>query len=141
MSSAGATSTTVLIADDHAGFRDTLRELIERTCGFELVGEADSGEQAVALAERLAPDLVLLDVQMPGSGGIAAARAIVAALPSSAVALISGHAVEDLPAAVWSSGAHAVLAKDVLRPRLLARLGQLAREARPGRPLTTLDAD
>jgi DNA-binding NarL/FixJ family response regulator len=115
-------STTVLAADDHDGFRETLRALVDATSGFELIGEASSGEQAVQLAGRLTPDVVLLDVNMPGIGGIAAARDIVATLPDTVVALISGRAVQDLPADAWSCGAHAVLTKDVLRPQVLARL-------------------
>lgn len=135
----GSATTTVLAADDHPVFRGTLRELIEATCGFELVAEACSGEQAVELAGRLSPDLVLLDVHMPGIGGIAAARDIVAALPETVVALVSGHAVEDLPAGAWSCGAHALLPKDVLAPRVVTRLAQLAHENPLARPLTAID--
>jgi DNA-binding NarL/FixJ family response regulator len=139
MPTTGSGPTTVLAADDHPVFRGTLRELIEATCGFELVAEACSGEQAVELAGTLAPDLVLLDVHMPGIGGIAAARDIVSALPGTVVALVSSRAVEDLPAGAWSCGAHAILRKDVLAPRVVARLGQLAPEGSLGRPLTAID--
>lgn len=135
----GGAGTTVLVADDHAGFRGALRELIEAIADFEVVAEADCGEQAVERARELEPDLVLIDVNMPGCGGIVAARELVTALPGTVVALVSGHAVEDLPAAVWTSGAHAVLAKDQLRPGLLARLRQAAADAPPGRPLTAID--
>lgn len=131
--------TTVLAVDDHDGFRATLRELVEATSGFELVGEATSGEQAVWLVAQLEPDVVLLDVHMPGEGGIAAAREIVGARPDSVVALISGKDVADLPADAWNCGAHAVLGKDVLRPQVLARLRECAREGRPEQPLTAAD--
>jgi DNA-binding NarL/FixJ family response regulator len=139
MPTMGRGSTTVLAADDHPVFRGALRELIGATSGFELVAEACSGEQAVELAGKLTPDLVLLDVHMPGIGGIAAARDIVEALPETVVALVSGHAVEDLPAGAWSCGAHALLPKDVLAPRVVERLGQLAHEGPLARPLTTID--
>jgi DNA-binding NarL/FixJ family response regulator len=139
MPASGNPSTTVLAVDDHPSFRGTLRDLIDATSGFELVGEASSGEQAVELAEQLAPDLVLLDVHMPGIGGIAAARDIVSALPGTVVALVSGDAVEDLPAGAWSCGARAVLSKDVLAPRVVVRLAELAQADPPARPLTEID--
>ncbi|MEA2180349.1 MAG: two-component system, NarL family, invasion response regulator UvrY [Solirubrobacteraceae bacterium] len=116
----------VLTADDHPGFLDTARELIRRTPGFETVGEARSGEQAVTLAWELRAQLVLLDVHMPGIGGIEASRQIVAANPEVVVALISAYAVDDLPSAVLSCGARAVLAKHRLRPQAIARLWDLA---------------
>jgi two-component system, NarL family, invasion response regulator UvrY len=115
----------VLTADDHPGFLATARELIAATPGFESVGEADSGERAVELAGELRPDLVLLDVHMPGIGGIAAARRIVDARPGIVVALVSAYAVSDLPSDVLSCGARAVLAKHRLSPETIIRLWAL----------------
>src|SRR5688500_10235737 len=88
----------VLPADDHPGFLATARDLVRATPGFEMVAEATSGERAVALTARLHPDLVLLDVHMPGIGGIEAARRIMAACPETVLVLVSAYAVEDLPA-------------------------------------------
>lgn len=122
----------VLTADDHPAFLATARELICATPGFETVGEARSGEGAVALSERLHPDLVLLDVHMPGIGGIEAARRIVAARPEVVVALISAYAVDDLPPDTMRCGARAVLAKHRLRPQAILRLWELARATPPG---------
>jgi CheY-like chemotaxis protein len=79
----------VLIADDNQAFRGTLRDLIRATSGFVLVGEACSGEEAIGAVEALAPDLVLMDVVMPGIGGIAAANTIVSRRPDVRVVLIS----------------------------------------------------
>jgi DNA-binding NarL/FixJ family response regulator len=67
----------VLIADDHPLFRDGLRALLASAPGVELVGEATTGEEAVSLAADLQPDVVVMDVQMPGIGGIEATRRIV----------------------------------------------------------------
>jgi DNA-binding NarL/FixJ family response regulator len=67
----------VLVADDHPLFRDGLRTLLASVPDAELVGEATTGEEAVSLAARLQPDVVLMDVQMPGMGGIEATRRIV----------------------------------------------------------------
>jgi len=67
----------VLIADDHPLFRDGLRALLASAPGVELVGEATTGEEAVSLAADLQPDVVVMDVQMPGMGGIEATRRIV----------------------------------------------------------------
>jgi len=66
----------VLIADDHPVFRDGLRALLE-SAGFEVVGEAGDGDEAVRLAAEAAPDVVLMDLHMPGGGGVAATERIV----------------------------------------------------------------
>jgi two-component system invasion response regulator UvrY len=118
----------VLTADDHHEFRDTARELVAATPGFVVVAEAASGEEAVEVAAGLEPDFVLMDVKMAGIGGIEAARRILAARPQTLVALISVDAPADLPEDARTCGAHAILRKDRLRPRVLRELW----EARPG---------
>ena len=75
--------------DDQVVFRRAAHDVIVATPGFEPVGEAESGEEAVAAVERLRPELVLLDVRMPGIGGIEAARRITSAHPETVVVLIS----------------------------------------------------
>lgn len=131
----------VLTADDHPGFLAAARELISATPGFETVAEADSGERAVALAARLRPDLVLLDVHMPGMGGIAAARRIADSDPQTVVALISAYAVCDLSADALHCGARAVLPKHRLRPQAIVRLWELIASAPRDAPLILLDFD
>ena len=84
---------TVLLVDDQERFRGALRELIACADGFALVGEASSGEEATRAVQTLAPQLVLMDVVMPGMGGIAAARTIIDRRPAPMVVLIS---VDDL---------------------------------------------
>ena len=68
------TTTTLLVADDHAVVREGIRSLLRLAPGFAVVAEADDGEDAVAMARLHAPDVVLLDLMMPGIGGVAATR-------------------------------------------------------------------
>jgi two-component system, NarL family, nitrate/nitrite response regulator NarL len=87
-----ARAVTTLAVDDHPGFLEALEDLIAASPDFVLVGEALSGEDAVRDAERLSPQLILMDVVMPGMGGIAAARAILSHSSDVGILLIS---VED----------------------------------------------
>ena len=73
---------TILIADDHPVFRKGLRALLASMPTTVLVGEATSGIDAVRLAEQLQPDVILMDLQMPGGGGLAAIRQIVQTRPA-----------------------------------------------------------
>jgi DNA-binding NarL/FixJ family response regulator len=79
----------ILAVEDHGAFRAALCDLIAAAPGFVLVGQASSGEEALGAVERLLPDLVLMDVTMPGMGGIAATRAILSRRPDVRVVLIS----------------------------------------------------
>lgn len=79
----------VMTVDDQELFRHAAREVIDSTDGFELLGEAGSGEEALALAREVGPDLVLLDVRMPGLDGFETARRLRAAHPAAVVVLIS----------------------------------------------------
>lgn len=72
----------VLLADDHPHAREAMRMIVSADPDFAIVGEAASGEEAVALADALAPDLVLMDIQMPGMGGLEAVKAIKARRPA-----------------------------------------------------------
>jgi two-component system invasion response regulator UvrY len=114
----------VLVVDDQPPFLSAARRLIESTPGFESVGEATSGERAVTLAAALRPDLVLLDVRMPGLGGLGAARRITEARSASAVVLVSTDPQDVPSAAAEGSGAVAVIGKQHLRPTLLTALWQ-----------------
>jgi two-component system invasion response regulator UvrY len=114
----------VLIVDDQLPFLVAARRLIESTPGFESVGEATSGERAVTLAAALRPDLVLMDVRMPGLGGLAAARCITMAHLAVAVVLVSVDP-QDVPAAAAEGcGAAGVISKQHLRPTSLTALWQ-----------------
>lgn len=102
----------VLVADDQAPFRKAARAVLEVARSFEIVGEVTSGEEAVDAAENLRPDLVVMDVQMEGIGGIEATRRILAARPATIVVLVSSYRPEDVANAVAESGALAFVAKD-----------------------------
>jgi CheY-like chemotaxis protein len=84
----------VLLVDDHPAVRRVLRSLLEEVGGWQVVGEADSGEAAIPLVEQLAPDVVLMDCRMPGAGGVAATREIVNRWPEVAVVAHTAYADE-----------------------------------------------
>jgi two-component system invasion response regulator UvrY len=112
----------VLVVDDQAPFRMAARMVLKRTDGFELVGEAATGEESVDRVAELTPDLVLMDINMPGINGIEATRRIVAANPDTIVFLCSTYQLGDLPADARTSGARAYVNKEELGPVVLARL-------------------
>ena len=112
----------VLVVDDQAPFRLAARAVVRRTGGFELVGEAGTGEEAVALATELHPALVLMDINMPGINGIEATRRIVADVPGTIVFLCSTYTLDELPADAATSGARAYVNKEELSPAVLERL-------------------
>lgn len=112
----------VMTVDDHAAFRQAAREVIESTGGFEYLGEAGSGEEALALAGELDPDLVLVDVRMPGIDGFETARLLSAAHPASTVVLISTECLEEHSSGDGFSGAAAFVRKENFGPALLQRL-------------------
>jgi DNA-binding NarL/FixJ family response regulator len=80
---------TILIADDHPVFRKGLRALLASMPTTELVGEATTGEEAIHLAEKLQPDIILMDLQMPGGGGLSAIRQIVQTSPHIRILVVT----------------------------------------------------
>lgn len=101
---------TVLIADDHPVVRGGLRALLDSLAGIDVVGEAVDGEDAVAQVERLAPDVVLMDVSMPGLDGIEATRQVVAS-SSAAVLMLTMYDDEDTVFGAVRAGARGYLLK------------------------------
>jgi DNA-binding NarL/FixJ family response regulator len=116
------TGVGVLIVDDQIPFRRAARAVFARLDGFAVVGEAASGEDAVALAAQLAPELVIMDINLPGISGIEATRQIVAARPHTAVILVSTYRSADLPADAVRSGAIAYVHKEDLATKLVREL-------------------
>ena len=112
----------VLVVDDQAPFRIAARAVVRATAGFEVVGEAKSGEEAVDQAGAVAPDLVLMDINMEGIGGIEATRRITEAHPAIRVVLLSTYDAEDLPDDARRCGAAAYVHKEQFGPDLLEKV-------------------
>ena len=104
---------TILIADDHPVFRKGLRALLASLPSIELVGEATSGEEAIALAEQLQPDVVLMDLQMPGGGGLPAIRQIVQTSPHIRILVVTMFEDDDSVFAAMRGGALGYVLKDM----------------------------
>lgn len=111
----------MLTVDDQALFRGVARDVIDATPGFEAVGEAASGAEGLEAVERLSPQLVLLDVRMPGLDGIEVARRLTATHPETVVVLISIEEGIDVPSATQLDTVPLVRKQD-FGPRLLRRL-------------------
>lgn len=112
----------ILVVDDQESFREIMRELVNATPGFDLVGEAASGEDALVAIGDLAPELVLMDVRMPGIGGIEAARRATSASTDVFVILTSIEPLADMPDHFEGCGASAFARKQDLSPRLIREL-------------------
>ena len=107
----------VLVVDDHPGYRAVMREVVQATAGLSVAGEADSGEAAIEVLERLAVRLVIMDKRMPGMGGLAACQIITERYRNTAVIVCS---VEDSSFdRARSYGARAVIRKQDLSPAKL----------------------
>jgi DNA-binding NarL/FixJ family response regulator len=113
---------TVLLVDDHDGFRTRARAMLEAQ-GFDVVGEAADGRAAVAAAERLRPDVALVDIGLPGLDGFQVAAAIRDAATASHIVLISGREAADFGTRVAGSAADGFIPKvDLSGDALLALL-------------------
>ena len=115
---------SVLVVDDQAPFRIAVKAVLRRLDGFELAGEAASGTEAIELADRLRPELVLMDINMPEMNGIEATRRIVAAHPDTVVILCSTYDVADLPRSATVSGASGYVNKERFGADALRQLWQ-----------------
>jgi DNA-binding NarL/FixJ family response regulator len=120
----------VLVVDDSPEARTAIGHVVAQTPGFALVGSVASGEEALAVLPRLDPDLVLLDVRMPGLSGPEVCSSIRASGARSLVVLVSAHTRPELPDSVDECGAAAVLHKCELSPRVLGALWQEAQHPR-----------
>ena len=116
----------VWVVDDQASFRRATSATLAAMDDFVMAGECETGESAVELIRDGDADIVLMDIHMPGMGGIEAARQIRAANPDLIVVLMSTYDVEDLPAAASDCGAVAYLHKERLSPELLSRIWRTA---------------
>ena len=127
-SAAALAHVRVLVVDDHAGNRASLVELVDATLGFRSLGAAASGEEALRRLDDDAADLLLMDVCMPGKGGITVAREVAARQYGPQVILVSGEDRPDIVADPPAHGADAFVRKDTLTPQLLWRTWARLRE-------------
>jgi two-component system, NarL family, invasion response regulator UvrY len=112
----------IVIVDDQPPFRDAARLVVDLLDDFDVVGEATSGEEALAVVEALSPDLVLMDINLPGMSGLDATRRLRAEHPEVVTVLVSTYEVEDLPRGADSSGALAYVHKEHLDADLVEQL-------------------
>ncbi len=127
----GTEPIRVLLVDDHAIVRKGVRALLLTEPGIEVVGEAEDGESAVAAAERLRPDVILMDLVMPGLDGIEAIRRIVARQPGARIVVVTSFATDDKVFPAIRAGALGYLLKDsepedLVRAIRQARRGEAA---------------
>ena len=115
-----AKSIRVLLADDHAMFRQGIREMLSTDEGIEVVGEAQNGQEAVTLVQELRPDVVLLDVEMPVMGAEGAIEGIRRVSPDSKVLVLTMHDEPRLVRRLLGLGADAYIVKSASREALLA---------------------
>ena len=129
--------TTVLICDDHRLVRDGLRQFVQAVPGVDRVDTAESGEEVLARWPKERQDLVLMDVSMPGLGGLETTRRLVRAYPEAKVVMLTGAADRDAVALAISGGARGYLHKNVSREELCTavatKTAQVNTQARFGR--------
>jgi DNA-binding NarL/FixJ family response regulator len=118
----------LLLVDDHAVVRQGLRALLEAEGDMVVVGEADDGREAVVLAKKTFPDVVVMDVAMPGMNGLEATRQIVRNVPSAKVLVLTSYGDDDYVAQLMGAGATGYLLKQTAATDLLKAI----REVRAG---------
>jgi DNA-binding NarL/FixJ family response regulator len=121
--------TTVLIVDDHRCFADLLSAALETVPGIRCVGTASSAREGIERVRELSPSVVVMDIQMPGTDGLAATRLLREASPQTAVAVVTAHADGEWVARAAQAGASAFIPKGGPLAEMIAML----RAAKPGR--------
>ena len=119
----------VLLADDHATVRMGFRLLLEGA-GATVIGEADSGEAAVSAFDRSPPDVLMMDVSMPGIGGLAALERLLGVAPKARVLMLSAHEDAIVPVRAMRIGARGYLCKRASPEEFLRAVGEVARDRR-----------
>jgi two-component system, NarL family, response regulator LiaR len=124
---AAEASVCVLIVDDHAIVRKGIRALLSEAGGFEVVGEADNGQTAVLLAQETQPDVILMDLLMPGMDGIEATRQITSRQPKARILVLTSFAADNKVFPAIKAGATGYLLKDSSPDELVRAIRQVQR--------------
>lgn len=133
-------SIRVLVVDDNAAFRQRVAEFLAAEPDLEVVGEAADGGEALLKARELAPDLVLMDVRMPGTNGISATRQIREQVPAVKVIVLSCFDVQEYREAAMASGASGYVFKRSLIENLLPAIKGVLKENGQAQPELALKA-
>lgn len=129
--------TRILLVDDHALVRLGLITLLNDLPDLEVVGEASTAAEAVAITEKIKPDVILMDIRLPGEGGIEATRQITARFPESKVVILTSFANDDLIMQAINAGAMGYVLKQVGNDELLRAIQAAARGEAVLDPTTT----
>lgn len=119
-------SIKVLIVDDHALLREGLIKILSLENDLEIIGEASDGEEAIILARRLIPDIILMDINMPGINGIEATKIIKAELPQIGIIALTIHDDEEYIFELVRVGVSGYVLKDIQPERLVAAIKDVA---------------
>lgn len=115
----------IVVADDNASFLDAVAGFLGREPGFEVVGRAGSGHEAVRAAETTAPDLILMDMVMPGMNGFEATRLIKARPSAPRVIMVTVHDASGYRDAAYAAGADGIVSKGDIGPMLVQAIRAL----------------
>lgn len=116
---------SVLLTDDHMLVRSGIRRLLEDSQQIKIIGEADCGEDSVQLAQELNPDVILMDVNMPGIGGVEACRRILQRNPQQKIIVLTIHSEQTFPKRMLEIGAKGYLTKDCEVDEMLNAIRQV----------------
>jgi DNA-binding NarL/FixJ family response regulator len=110
----------IILADDHIVLREGLKSLLSQQENFEVIGEADNGQDVVRLAKKLEPDIVILDISMPNMNGIQATEHIIAEVPDTKVLALSMHSDHQFVVKMLKAGASGYMLKDCAYEELIS---------------------
>jgi len=123
--SASPAFVRVLIVEDHDSYREFLSSVMRKRPEFRVISQAADGVQAVRIAEELRPDLILLDIGLPGLNGIEAARRILRLCPDSKILFVSQESAEEIVLEALSTGANGYLLKTDVASELMAAISSV----------------
>ncbi|HSN16603.1 MAG TPA: UvrY/SirA/GacA family response regulator transcription factor [Gammaproteobacteria bacterium] len=112
----------VLLVDDHKLVRTGIKLMLDKTADIRVLGEASSGEEAVERARALKPQVILMDVSMPGIGGLEATRKLAMSLPDAKVIVLSAQTAEPFPMRLMEAGASGYLTKDTAEDEIVTAI-------------------